>query len=72
MKIKKLVTSPKGTLLADVGRGKYVAQANTIELAICTKVPEGYMVEKTVLAGFMMREHKDFVNAVENLKTSEL
>ena len=72
MTIKQIVKSPKGAILADIGNGKYVAKANTMELAICTKVEEGYKVEKCVLAGFMMREMEDFVSAVENLKENEL
>lgn len=72
MKVIELVTSPKGTLLANVGNGKYVAKANTMELAICSKVKEGYKVEKCVMAGFMMREHKDFIDAVNNLTEEEI
>lgn len=72
MDIKKLVISPKGSVLADIGNGKYVAKANTMELAICHKVESGYMVDKCVLAGFMMRTDADFTTAVKNLKESEL
>ena len=72
MTIKQFVRSPKGAVLADLGNGKYVAKANTMELAICTKVDGGYKVEKCVLAGFMMREIEDFTTAVENLKESDL
>ena len=72
MKVLELVTSPKGTLLANVGNGKYVAKANTMELAICSKVEEGYKVEKLVMAGFMMREHKDFIDAVNCLTKKEI
>lgn len=72
MTIKQIVKSPKGAVLADLGNGKYVAKANTMELAICTKVAEGYKVEKCVLAGFMMREMEDFITAVENLKENEI
>ena len=72
MKVKQFLTTPKGTLVADLGNGKYVAKANTMELAICTKVAEGYKVEKCVIAGFMMRDHDDFLDASECLKESEL
>ena len=72
MKVKQFLTTPKGTLVADLGNGKYVAKANTMELAICTKVAEGYKVEKCVIAGFMMRDHDDFLDAIECLKESEL
>lgn len=72
MDIKKMVVSPKGTILADLGNGKYVAKANSMELAICTKVKEGYKVEKSVLAGFMMRTDEDFTSAVKGLKASDL
>lgn len=72
MDIKKLVISPKGSVLADLGNGKYVARANTMELAICHKVESGYMVDKCVLAGFMMRDENDFVSAVQALKENEL
>ena len=68
MKIKRLITSEKGNLVADVGNGKYVAKANTMELAICKRVRGGFLVLETVMAGFMLREHGDFVNAVKALK----
>ena len=72
MKVLELVTSPKGTLLANVGNGKYIAKANTMELAICSNVKEGYKVEKCVMAGLMMREHKDFISAVNRLTEKEI
>ena len=72
MKIKKMVVSPKGAILADVGNGKYVAKANTMELAVCSKVKGGYKVEKLVLAGFMMKTDSDFTEAIEALKENEL
>ena len=72
MKVLELITSPKGTLLANIGNGKYVAKANTMELAICSKVKEGYKVEKCVMVGFMMREHKDFIDAVNCLTEKEI
>ena len=72
MNVLELVTSPKGTLLANVGNGKYIAKANAMELAICSKVKEGYKVEKCVMAGLMMREHKDFIIAVNSLTEKEI
>lgn len=72
MNIKGFVTSPKGSKLADLGNGKYIAQANTFELAVCTKVPEGYKVEKLVVGGMMMRNYEDFVSCVEMLKESDI
>jgi len=70
--IKKIFTSSRGTLLADIGNGLYVAKANTMELAICVKTFNGYKILKTVLAGFMIREQDNFVTAVQNLTCAEL
>lgn len=72
MEIKKMVLSPKGAILADLGNGKYVAKANSMNLAICSKVKEGYKAEKIVLAGFMMKTDVDFTTAVKMLKENEL
>ena len=72
MEIKGLVTSQKGTILADVGDGKYIAKAGTMELAVCSKVEEGYLVEKCVIAGWMMKTDKDFIDAVKSLKKEEI
>lgn len=72
MEIKQFVKSPRGAILADVGKGLYIGKLNTMELAVCTRTDEGFKVEKTVLAGYMMREDKDFTSAVENLKEEEI
>ena len=72
MEIKGLVTSPKGSILADIGDGKYVAKVGTMDLAICSKVEEGYKVEKCILAGWMMKTDKDFINAVKAIKKEEI
>ena len=72
MKIIRLVTSSRGHLLACIGGGLYVSQVSSMELAVCKKVKEGYRIIKTVLAGFVMKEHNDFVRAVEILKEKDL
>ena len=71
MKIKQLLTSPKGNLIAKMENGWYVVQINSMELAICDKVKEGYKIVKTVVSGKMMREHNDFVFAAQHISDKE-
>ena len=71
-KIQKLFFSEKGNLIADIGKGFYIGRLNSMELAICRKTKEGFLMHKQVVAGIMMRTDKDFRDAIHMLNDNDL
>lgn len=70
--LETVVSSKSGAVLVRVGENTYLTCSGSMHLAVCEKTGERFLVKGDLVAGMMMKDHKDFLKCIDWVRPEEI